>query len=37
MTKFKEIHTINELNKFLNDFKTEFNNEKYLAEVEIKK
>ena len=37
MTKFKEIHTINELNKFLTDFKNEFNNEKYLAEIEIKK
>ena len=37
MAKFKEIHTINELNKFLTDFKSEFNNEKYLNEVEIKK
>ena len=37
MAKFKEIHTINELNKFLTDFKSEFNNEKYLAEIEIKK
>ena len=37
MAKFKEIHTINELNKFLTDFKTEFNNEKYLSEIEIKK
>jgi hypothetical protein len=37
MAKFKEIHTINELNKFLTDFKNEFNNEKYLSEIEIKK
>ena len=37
MEKFKEIHTINELNKFLTDFKNEFNNEKYLSEIEIKK
>ena len=37
MAKFKEIHTINELNKFLIDFKNEFNNEKYLSEIEIKK
>ena len=37
MAKFKEIHTLNELNKFLTDFKNEFNNEKYLAEIDIKK
>jgi len=37
MAKFKEIHTINELNKFLTDFKNEFNNEKFLSDMEIKK
>ena len=37
MAKFKEIHTINELNKFLTDFKNEFNNEKFLSDVEMKK
>ena len=36
MAKFKEIHNINELNKFLIDFKNEFNNENFLSE-EIKK
>ena len=33
MAKFKEIHTINELNKFLTDFKNEFNNEKFLSDM----
>ena len=37
MAKFKEIHTINELNKFLTDFKNEFNNEKFLSDTVIKK
>ena len=34
--KFKEIHSIPDLSKFLNDFKTEFNNDKYLNDIEIK-
>ena len=37
LSKFKEIHSTTELTKFLNDFKTEFNNEKYLNDIEIKK
>jgi hypothetical protein len=36
VAKFKEIHNINELNKFLTDFKNEFDNENFLSE-EIKK
>ena len=31
MVKFKEIHTTTELNKFLNDFNAQFNNENFLG------
>ena len=37
LSKIKEIHSTSELTKFFNEFKTEFNNEKYLSEIEIKK
>ena len=37
LSKFKEIHSTSELTKFLNDFKNEFNNERYLNEMEVKK
>ena len=37
LSKFKEIHSTSELTKFLNDFKNEFNNERYLNEIEVKK
>jgi DNA repair exonuclease SbcCD ATPase subunit len=37
LSKFKEIHSTSELTKFLDDFKSEFNNERYLSEIEVKK
>jgi len=30
LSKFKEIHSTSELTKFLNNFKNEFNNERFL-------
>jgi hypothetical protein len=35
--KFKEIHNINGLNKFILDFKNEFNNDNFLSDIDIKK
>ena len=31
MNKIKEIHTTTELNKFMTDFNTQFNNENFLG------
>ena len=36
ISKFKEIHSTSELTKFINNFKSEFNNERYLS-IEVKK
>ena len=36
LSKFKEIHSTSELTKFLNNFKNEFNNERFLS-IEVKK